>query len=463
MENSLFSVLFDQEEPQPLTVTQLSDEIRTALETKFRSVWVEGEITNFHAHGSGHWYFSLTDGSSFIRAACFKQQNFRIRFMPENGLQVRVRGRMNIYGSRGELQILVDSLEPVGEGALLVAYEQIKAKLNREGLFDERLKRPIPTFPRRVGIVTSPTGAALQDILTVLERRARNINVVIIPTLVQGERAGEQIARAIALANEYCDGCLENELIDVLIVGRGGGSSEDLWAFNEEHLARAIRSSRIPIISAVGHEVDFTIADLVADLRAPTPSAAAELVARAEAEVTQHLIRSEAQLHRSISFKMLEARTEFHAVATSRAFTGFHTRINELSRRVDGAISSSQISIGSYVRRSGEKLRSTVTRLTPVGLAKKVGRDRKSLAVSEQRIIAAAGEIPRSRSATLQTSMARLHAMSPLRVLDRGYAIAETIDGRILTDAIDVDEGDPLKIRLARGKIEASVTARSTD
>ncbi len=459
MENSLFSVLFEQEEHQPLTVTQLSNEIREALETKFRSVWVEGEISNFHAHGSGHWYFSLTDGSSFLRAACFKQQNYRIRFMPENGLQVRIRGRVNIYGSRGELQVIVDSLEPVGEGALLVAYEQIKAKLHREGLFDERLKRPIPSIPRRIGIITSPTGAALQDILTVLERRARNIDVLIIPTLVQGERAAEQIARAIALANEYCDGCLEDELIDVLIVGRGGGSSEDLWAFNQEHLARAIRASRIPIISAVGHEVDFTIADLVADLRAPTPSAAAELVARAEVELTHHLIRSEAQLHRSMSFKLLEARGELQSIITNEGFTGFASRIEDLRRMLDGTISRSYLSVTTKIRRAGDKLGLSANRLTPVGLARKVGQDRKRLALSQQRILSASGEISRGKSAALRTSMARLDAMSPLRVLDRGYAIAETFDGRIIADSKHVDVGDPLKIRLARGKIEAISTS----
>ncbi|HLA96421.1 MAG TPA: exodeoxyribonuclease VII large subunit, partial [Pyrinomonadaceae bacterium] len=282
MDSPLLRSLFEEEERRPATVSELNSDIRVALERSFASVWVEGEITNFHQAVSGHWYFSLTDGDSFIKAACFKGTNFRIRFMPFDGLQVRVRGRLTVYEPRGEYQLMVESLEPVGEGALTVAFEQIKAKLQKEGLFEQDLKRPLPPFPRKVGIVTSPTGAAVHDIVTVLERRARSISVVILPTLVQGEFAGGQIAAAIRLANEFNLTADDTAKIDVLIVGRGGGSAEDLWAFNEEVVARAIRASLIPVISAVGHEVDFTIADFVADVRAATPSAAAEIVAMAE-------------------------------------------------------------------------------------------------------------------------------------------------------------------------------------
>src|SRR5690606_17849640 len=275
MDHPLLEALFSEEERRPVSVSELNAEIRSVLERSFAGVWVEGEIRGFKAHTSGHWYFSLSDGSASIKAVCFRNTNFRIRFRPADGMQVRIRGRVTTYEVRGEYQLLVDSIEPVGAGALAVALEQIKARLAAEGLFDQALKRPLPMFPRRVGIVTSKTGAALHDILQVMGRRARSIHVVVIPTLVQGEAAATQIARAIALANEFCDGCLEDEKIDVLIVGRGGGSAEDLWAFNEEQVARAIRASKIPVISAVGHEVDFTIADLAADHRAPTPSAAA--------------------------------------------------------------------------------------------------------------------------------------------------------------------------------------------
>ncbi len=274
-----------------MTVSELNAEVRSAIERQFASVWVEGEIVNFTAARSGHWYFTLHDGSSQLRAAVWKTTNFRIRFQPFDGLQVRVRGRLSIYEPRGEYQMIVESLEPVGEGALAVAYEQIKAKLEKEGLFDDSLKRALPSFPKRIGIVTSPTGAAYFDILHVLSRRARSISIVLIPTLVQGEMAGEQISEAIRFANRYNDSAALIDKIDVLIVGRGGGSAEDLWAFNEEIVARHIRGSAIPVISAVGHEVDFTIADLVADLRAATPSAAAEIVARAEQEIVEHLSR----------------------------------------------------------------------------------------------------------------------------------------------------------------------------
>ncbi|MFL6468594.1 MAG: exodeoxyribonuclease VII large subunit, partial [Pyrinomonadaceae bacterium] len=308
MDQPLLASLFETEERTPQTVSELNSEIRTVLESRFASVWVEGEISGFMAASSGHWYFKLTDGDSFLKAVCFKGQNYRIRFKPSDGLQVRVRGRITTYDARGEYQLVVESLEPVGEGALLVAFEQIKARLAAEGIFDEALKRKLPAFPRRIGIITSPTGAAIKDILTVLKRRARSINVVLIPTLVQGENAGEQIARAIALVNEFCGGCLEGERIDVLIVGRGGGSSEDLWAFNQENVARAMRASLIPVISAVGHEIDFTIADFAADLRAATPSAAAEIVAQAEAEILERIDRRFGRMNDLMNVQMLNAR-----------------------------------------------------------------------------------------------------------------------------------------------------------
>ncbi|HEY0051709.1 MAG TPA: exodeoxyribonuclease VII large subunit, partial [Pyrinomonadaceae bacterium] len=230
MKSSLLQSLFDDEERRPLSVTELNEQVKGALERSFASVWIEAEIVNFVAANSGHWYFSLHDGFSQLKAACYIRNNLRIRFQPFDGLQVRVRGKLSVYQPKGEYQILVESLEPVGEGALKVAFEQIKAKLSKEGLFDEDLKRDLPFFPRRVGVVTSPNGAAFHDILNVLSRRTRTVHVTLIPTRVQGETAGEEITAAIELANEYNK--TAREKIDVLIVGRGGGSSEDLWAFN---------------------------------------------------------------------------------------------------------------------------------------------------------------------------------------------------------------------------------------
>ncbi len=293
MTDSLLQSLFDESEHRPLTVSELNAEVRSAIERQFGSVWVEGEIVNFTAAASGHWYFNLNDGTAQIKAVCWKGSNYRIRFKPQNGITVRVRGRISFYEARGETQIVVESLEPAGEGALRAAFEQIKAKLEREGLFAPELKRPIPFFPRRVAVVTSRTGAAYHDIHHMLTRRARSVSILLAPTLVQGEGAADSIRKAVEDINSYSHGLPEAEKIDVMIVGRGGGSAEDLWAFNDEMLARAIRLSEIPIISAVGHEIDWTISDLIADLRAATPSSAAEIVAGREEDIFADLKTAE--------------------------------------------------------------------------------------------------------------------------------------------------------------------------
>jgi exodeoxyribonuclease VII large subunit len=453
----LASLFVVEEERQPQTVSELNSEIKAALESRFASVWVEGEISGFMAASSGHWYFKLTDGGSFLKAVCFKGQNYRVRFKPSDGIQVRVRGRITTYDARGEYQLVVESLEPVGEGALLVAFEQIKAKLAGEGLFDEALKRRLPPFPRRIGIITSPTGAALHDILTVLKRRARMVNVVLIPTQVQGETAGEQIARAIATVNEYCGGCLEHEKIDVLIVGRGGGSAEDLWAFNEERVARAIRASSIPVISAVGHEVDFTIADFVADLRAATPSAAAELVAQAETELCERIDRRFGKLKDLMSMRMLNLRNEVQSLALSRVFSDFPARVSGLRFRVDQASFNAESAMNSTVRKDLELLRSISTRLTPIGLAAKVSDNKKRLALLEQRSATAASVMTESRHRELERAVAKLDALSPLSVLTRGYSLTQKENGEIVRDTHQTQTGDRLTVRLAKGELGVKV------
>src|SRR5215213_9357452 len=293
MTHPLLQSLFDATERRPLSVTELTAQVRGALEARFPTVWVEGEISNFKAAASGHWYFTVKDEGAQLHAKCFRGVNGRIRFRPSDGLQVRVRGRLSVYEPRGEYELIVEALDPVGAGALRVAFEQMRDRLAAEGLFDDELKQPLPLFPKRVGVVTSPTGAAIRDILTVLARRTRTVHVLFAPTRVQGESAGEEIVGAIRLLNEFHERAAlegrDDELIDVIIVGRGGGSAEDLWAFNEEGVARAIRASAVPIISAVGHETDVTIADFVADVRAATPSAAAELVAAREDELAAYV------------------------------------------------------------------------------------------------------------------------------------------------------------------------------
>lgn len=457
MDSPLFAALFDETERRALTVSELNADIKSALESRFANVWVEGEITNFAAASSGHWYFSLTDGETVIKAACYRGQNYRVRFRPSDGLHVRCRGRITAYEKRGEYQLMVDSLEPVGEGALTIAFEQIKARLFAEGLFDESLKRAVPSFPRRIGIITSPDGAAMHDIMTVLDRRARSVNIVFIPTLVQGELAAAQIAKAIRLANEFCEKCRENDRIDVLIVGRGGGSAEDLWAFNEERVARAIRASRIPVISAVGHEVDFTIADLAADLRASTPTAAAEIVAESEDEIMRRIDRSAENLRRHVGYRMLSAHADLQSLEMAHVFTEFPRRVRDLRHKVDSYAEQGADLVTARLRSVNQRLAETFARLSPAGLSARVANNAKRLALLEHRSAAVAGELSAGRRRKVDKVMARLDALSPLAVLTRGYSITQKASGEIVRDAHQTSQGERLRIRLANGQIDADV------
>lgn len=417
-----------------MTVSELNAEVRDSLERSFANVWVEGEVVNFIHASSGHWYFNLNDGSAQIRCVCFKGTNFRIRFTPQNGITVRIRGRVTMYEQRGELQLLVDSLEPAGAGALAAAYEQIRSRLEREGLFADELKRPIPFFPRRVAVVTTRTGAAFHDIHTVLTRRARSVSILFVPALVQGEGAADSIRRAINAVNVYDRSLDETEKIDVMIVGRGGGSAEDLWAFNDEALARAIRASDIPIISAVGHEIDWTISDLVADLRASTPSAAAEVVAGREEDILAGLHASEAAMSSIIEYRMLSARSALNETA--------------------GVFEFSLASIMDKIR---NRFSMIANRLTPVTLRAKALSQSNQLSLLDQRKNAAIEGILASKHKEMSLCITKLDALSPLAVLTRGYSITHTGDGKVLRDAASVGPGDRLKIRLERGKLEAEV------
>src|SRR6476619_7107993 len=356
MNQPLFNALFDETERRPLTVSQLTTSIRTALESRFAAVWVEGEISNFKDHSSGHWYFTLKDENAQLRAKCFRSTNMRIRFRPTNGLKVRARGKLSVYAPRGESELVVDALDPVGAGALQIAFEQLRARLQAEGLFASELKRPLPVFPRRGGIFTSPTGAAIRDILNVLSRRTRTVHIPVSPTKVQGDAAGSEIARAIWLINQYHerarrDGRVD-DLVDVLIVGRGGGSTEDLWAFNQEEVARAIRKSAIPVISAVGHETDFTIADFVADHRAATPSAAAEFVAAREDQICSALEQIGRQLVRLTKYRIVDARAQVQEQALSRAFDEVRSRLRNARLGANSATHQLTLSMNERVRRA---------------------------------------------------------------------------------------------------------------
>ncbi|MDQ2746216.1 MAG: exodeoxyribonuclease VII large subunit [Acidobacteriota bacterium] len=456
MKSALLQSLFDEQERRPMSVSELNEQVKNALERSFGSVWIEAEIVNFTAAASGHWYFTLHDGDSQLRAACYVRNNLRIRFQPFDGLQVRVRGKLSVYQPKGEYQMLVESLEPVGEGALKVAFEQIKFKLNKEGLFDEDLKRELPFFPKRVGVVTSPNGAAFHDILNVLSRRTKTVDVCLIPTRVQGEFAGEEITNAIELANKY--NRISKDKIDVLIVGRGGGSSEDLWAFNEERVARAIRNSAIPVISAVGHEIDYTIADLVADKRAPTPSAAAEIVAESEDAIANFLARKTQDLYQNIGYKLLASRSDLQTLALSAVFTEFPQRVKDRRYEIEDSIESMRTILAEKLNAESKVLRNVTNRLSPIKLAAQLNDKKTRLAILKQKQISAIKDVVDASDEKLKIKMAQLDALSPLSVLNRGFSIAENERGEILRDAAKVKANERVKIRLARGTIEATVT-----
>lgn len=461
MSQPLLASLFDETERRPVSVSELTASIRGTIEKRFASVWVEGEISNFRAHHSGHWYFTLKDEFAQLRAVCYRSSNQRIRFRPEDGLQIRARGRLSVYEPKGEYQLIAEALEPVGAGALQLAFEQTKARLQAEGLFAQELKRPIPMFPRRVGVITSASGAAIRDILNVISRRTRTVHVLIAPARVQGEGAVHEIARAIRFLNDHHERVLRDgrhdATIDVIIVGRGGGSIEDLWAFNEEAVARAIRASAIPVISAVGHETDFTIADFVADLRAPTPSAAAEIVAAHEAQLCSTLDNLTRTLSRSIRFRIAGARSDVQELALSPAFDSVTARLHDAKTRTDGAEHRLRAGIIAALQGGHRRLTAAAHSLSPAQLRANVSASRarlESLSKANDDGMTMRVETARRKLGMAATA---LDAMSPLRVLERGYAIAQDATGGIVREAKTVSVGDALRLRLWQGALDCRV------
>ena len=383
-----------------LTVSELTSLIKSTLEGSFPDVWVEGEIYNLRIPSSGHVYFTIKDNSSQIRAVIFRSSARTIRFIPKDGLHVLCRGRITIYEFRGEYQLIVDYMEPMGVGALLLAFEQLKKRLSEEGLFDEARKRPIPILPQKIGIVTSPTGAAIRDILKVIERRFANVEIVIAPALVQGERAAPEIVDAIQELNN-----IDN--IEVIILARGGGGIEDLWPFNEEIVARAIYNSKIPVISAVGHEIDYTIADFVADLRAPTPSAAAEMVVKNKEDM-QGLVRA-------LYSRLAYARGTF--------FEKRRERLKSLMQRV----LSPEQEINRYIQRLDD---------------------------IDNRVTAGVKRIIKDRRLHVEGLIKLLDSLSPLSILARGYSITYKLPSRtLIKSSADVHRGDKVDIKLHEGNI----------
>ena len=437
------------------TVRDLVAAVCTHIEREYSDTWVEGEISNFRAHDSGHLYFTLKDENAQIRAVMFRSQARLLRFRPENGMQVVLRGRVTIYEDRGELQISAEYLEPKGAGALQIAFEQLKAKLEAEGLFEAGRKKPIPTLPRRIGIVTSPQAAALRDILNILQRRHHTASVLIFPAQVQGEAAPLEVSAGVRYFNKARN-------IDVIIVARGGGSAEDLAAFNNESLARAVVASEIPIISAVGHETDFTIVDFVADLRAPTPSAAAELVIRSRQEVEEQAEGLRERLVRAVRYHLLMGRQALTELAQHGAFGRMMDAINQRQQKLDDLLHRLERAERQMLEQHRRRWEVAAAAVRHYDVRRMLAGIRQELDARVAAIVAATRTRLLQGRSRLDQLSGQLEALSPLAILERGYALVFDSSGRLLKDSAQVKTGDEISARLARGTLSATVKKKSS-
>jgi exodeoxyribonuclease VII large subunit len=437
-----------------LSVSELTDRIQGVLEVDFADVWVEGEVSNLKIPPSGHFYFSLKDENAQIRAVVWKSDARLIRFRPKDGMKVVARGSVRVYPPRGEYQLSVQVLEPLGKGSLQQAFEELKERLDKEGLFDPGRKRPLPMLPRRVGLVTSPTGAVLQDILRVLAGRYSNLGVLLYPARVQGPEAVWEIVAGIRALNRV-------KGLDVLIVARGGGSLEDLWPFNDEAVARALAASELPTISAVGHETDFTIADFVADFRAPTPSAAAERVVQAKADLIAQVAALEHQLGAAIRLRLARTRARVERVTSHRVFEVERGRIRNQAQRVDELGRRGEKGLLRGLERARDGLRHAAGRIEAFRWDRQVvaGRERVIHQWDRAQALFRAGT--EARRGALRALAGKLDSLSPLAVLSRGYALVWDASGQHLLRApTQVRVGDALLVRLHGGRLGATVTSK---
>ena len=440
--------------PRALTVSELTDRIQGVLEVEFADVWVEGEVSNLKIAPSGHWYFSLKDDRAQVRAVVWKTDTRLIRFRPRDGMKVLARGQVRVYAPRGEYQISVQVLEPLGKGSLQQAFEELKERLGKEGLFDPARKRPLPMLPRRIGVVSSPTGAVVQDILRVLRARYVNLGVLLYPARVQGPEAAGEVAQGIRALSRLGG-------LDVLIVARGGGSLEDLWAFNDEQVARALSSSKVPTICAVGHETDFTIADFVADLRAPTPSAAAERVVQAKEDLVAQIAALESRLAGATRLRFTRVRARVEAVTSHRVFTAERGRLRSRAQRVDELFRRGETGLHRGLERARDRFRRDRDRLEAFRWDRQVAARRERLARQRDRLQGRFRSEVEVRRTSLGRLAAKLDGLSPLAVLARGYALVWNAEGRrLLRNAADVAVGDGLRVRLHQGSLAATVTGK---
>jgi exodeoxyribonuclease VII large subunit len=462
----LFDLPFEEEDPEPavggpaarpapsrriLSVTELNARLRDLVESQFSEIWVEGELSNCKAWNAGHLYFTLKDGSSQVHGFMFRSTLRYLKFKPVDGLRVVARGKISIYEPKGEYQLVCEHLEPHGLGALQLAFDQLKKRLQDEGLFDPARKRPLPALPRKIGIVTSLEGAAVRDIIKVLKRRHASLHVVIRPARVQGDGAALDVARGLREVGRVAG-------VDVVIVGRGGGSIEDLWAFNEEIVARAIALCPVPVISAVGHETDVTIADFVADLRAPTPSAAAEMVVAAKDEFCSRIERLRGRLQAAAVDRVRRLRRRAHALDSRPSLSGVPARVALRARDASELSHALLRLVRARLSARDRRAQQLRRQLAACDLGRRLEGVRTRLVAAEGRLAGAVGSRRHRADSSLREAASRLNALSPLAVLARGYAVCWNADRtRVIRDADQTAPGDQVRVRLAKGELDCDV------
>jgi exodeoxyribonuclease VII large subunit len=439
------------------SVRALVSDICQQVEAAYTDLWVEGEISNCRTAPSGHIYFTLRDGEAQLPVVLFRRQASLLRFRPDDGLAVLIRGCVSVYESRGQLQLIAETMEPRGAGSLQLAFEQLKARLLAEGLFDANRKRPLPAFPKCIGIVTSPTGAVIRDIVTIVRRRHARLNLVVYPAIMQGASSPGSVAAGIRWFNA------NPSLVDVIVLARGGGSLEDLAGFNNEALARVIAASELPIVSAIGHETDFTIADFVADLRAATPSAAAELITGAQHRIEERIATLAARVQRAGRFHLMHARQRYARLSAESVLTRLRDAVNRRDQRLDELRLRLAGAAHRRLRTSAQRLALVTDLLRRQDMAVRIAATHRRLQSATLRLHRTTVQISTMRQNRLGRASARLEALSPLAVLSRGYALVYAADGILLRSAAETSAGQTIRARLAQGTLEAEVTQTKID
>ena len=437
-------------------VSELTGQLRVEVERSFSDLWVEGEICDLRPAASGHLYFTIKDESAQLSVVMFRRQAGLLRFRPEDGLHVLLRGKLSVYEQRGSVQIVAEHLEVMGAGSLQLAFEQVKRQLQREGLFDAERKKPLPAFPRSVGIVTSPSGAVIRDFLNVSGRRHSALQVLLYPALVQGDAAAGEVAAGISYFNQ-------SQEVDLIVIARGGGSLEDLAPFNSEFLARAIAASELPVVSAIGHETDFTIADFVADLRAPTPSAAAELITSAQHRIEEQVEEFSLRLHRAVRYALIQARERFARLSAPAALARLRDGLNRRQQRIDELSFRMETSLRRQLQKSQQQLQQFSASLIRHDVTHRLKLSGERLASLSRRLVQAQSATGARYRAKLEGLQRNLTSLSPLGVLSRGYALVYDEQGILLRNAADARPGQILNTRLARGSVQSQVTKTSEE